>query len=70
MFEEEAAAMNARPINHLNAMFDRLFDALGYERKKPPQLTRIIIIRTPEPPDYAPSRAPQTRVIPARRYHY
>ncbi len=65
--------MIARPefnLNVMNTMVDRFFDVLGYERKKPPQLTRIVIVRGPETLTLIPARVQQPRHLPTRRYHY
>jgi hypothetical protein len=70
--------MIARPNLKLqvNNVVDRFFDTLGYERKKPPQLTRIVIVRIPESSTLvpAPARTQSQRTmpapLPARRYRY
>ncbi len=63
-------ARTAVNLNVMNTVVDRFFDVLGYERKKPPQLTRIVIIRVPDSPTLVPVRAQQSRQLPTRRYRY
>ena len=65
--------MNARPSINLNVnvtdVMNRFFEALGYERKKPPQLTRIVIVRVPEEPMLAFARVQQRPTV-MRRSRY
>lgn len=63
--------MNARPsvkLMDVATVMDRLFEALGYERKRPPHLTRIVIVRMPDQPILAPVRINQRQMMPRRRY--
>ena len=61
--------MNARPGFNLTDVMNRFFEVLGYERKKPPQLTRIVIVRVPEEPMLAYARVQQRPTV-TRRSRY
>ncbi len=58
----------------LHEFADRLFEALGYHRHPPPvRLTRIVIVRVPDPDrpspmSLAPSRMQPSALLPRRRF--
>lgn len=67
--------MNARPgfkladVSAVSSVVDRFFEALGYERKRPPHLTRIVIVRVPDQPMLAPARIDsQSMMLRRSRY--